>query len=784
MKYLRASGYMLLIIGLFAVTAGANQPPVADAGPDRYVGQNDIQVQVGMWGEHTDLGPYVLDGTGSYDPDRGDSLTYQWTKISGPSMVISNANTATPTVSVITNSSIQTAVLRLTVTDSSLAVDTDEVILTIIPTFVPCENHEEDWILTIVLRNDHFDISKPAFIYFGGGSCILGGENWPGHVEWMNAANVIDVLRYYPDPPVVPFSPYYGCGDLLMVYLSSVAGEYYQPIQTAGFSTGCMPAMDAANQMNTYQDPRYNVNHINLLDNTCGRNDESEIEQFITNPVNGEPAWVANYTAANINEVGAVNIFVEQGGHCGPRDHMAASINPDYYAYDDVYNHGVVVGAFTTVAGEGKNYDIPYWAVDNYRFLWQEITGGARVTVYPPPSVYPGRFPEPVTLIKPPEFGANHTTLGSLQSENVAFYQLLIGEDRNNLAVVYESTRPWVTTGALPPGKTYYWTIKAHEQYGATIFADHQTLVSPAGLEGDFNGDGLLDAADCAIIKSALNTTWGNTNFTLAADFDGDQIVRCNDADTWLGLYRDFIGDPEAPDPCDLGNKADSDNDGVRNLCDNCPSNYNSNQQDSDGDGVGDVCDNCPNNWNAGQEDTDGDGQADACDDDDDNDGHPDADDICPLIPNDGGRCDDNDSDGIFSNNDNCPNVPNPDQADSDGDGIGDACEEDNCPFVSNIDQADSDGDGVGDACDACPGTVAGLEVDDLGCTVIPGDFDSDGDVDQEDFGLIQTCLQSYDASCDRADVNKDGFVDYYDVNIFQLCQTGSNIIGDATCAD
>ena len=40
---------------------------------------------------------------------------------------------------------------------------------------------------------------------------------------------------------------------------------------------------------------------------------------------------------------------------------------------------------------------------------------------------------------------------------------------------------------------------------------------------------------------------------------------------------------------------ADSDNDGLSGIDDNCPSDYNPNQIDSDEDGYGDICDNCIN---------------------------------------------------------------------------------------------------------------------------------------------------------------------------------------------
>jgi len=52
------------------------------------------------------------------------------------------------------------------------------------------------------------------------------------------------------------------------------------------------------------------------------------------------------------------------------------------------------------------------------------------------------------------------------------------------------------------------------------------------------------------------------------------------------------IPNPLPPKSCDVS--PDSDNDGIPDSRDNCPTTPNSNQADSDGDGVGDVCDACP----------------------------------------------------------------------------------------------------------------------------------------------------------------------------------------------
>ena len=143
----------------------------------------------------------------------------------------------------------------------------------------------------------------------------------------------------------------------------------------------------------------------------------------------------------------------------------------------------------------------------------------------------------------------------------------------------------------------------------------------------------------------------------------GDGLASAGDTDN-DGFDNVLIGKPSSGEVW-AHTCTDTDNDGIYDINDNCPNDYNPNQDDFDEDGVGDSCDNCPNDPNPEQEDADEDGVGDACD--------------------------------------NCIYVANPGQEDGDEDGVGNVC--DNCPNDYNPNQGDFDEDGVGDVCDSCTDT-------------------------------------------------------------------------------
>jgi hypothetical protein len=69
----------------------------------------------------------------------------------------------------------------------------------------------------------------------------------------------------------------------------------------------------------------------------------------------------------------------------------------------------------------------------------------------------------------------------------------------------------------------------------------------------------------------------------------------------------------------------------------------------------------------------------------------------------------------------------------------------------------------------------------------VRADIDGDGDVDLEDFGLLQACLTGSftsldDPSCSVADLNDDERVERNDVTIFLGCLTGPNAPVNSLC--
>lgn len=95
-----------------------NAPPVADAGDDLTVDAGDA---------------VALDGSASHDAEDGSNLTYAWTQLEGPAVVLSDAAAARPGFRAPEDEAGATLRFSLTVTDTGNASHADEVVITVRP---------------------------------------------------------------------------------------------------------------------------------------------------------------------------------------------------------------------------------------------------------------------------------------------------------------------------------------------------------------------------------------------------------------------------------------------------------------------------------------------------------------------------------------------------------------------------------------------------------------------------------------------------------------------------
>lgn len=429
------------------ITVGPNHAPVANAGFSLYAGTNSV----------------TLDGTGSYDPDGDGTLAYQWIQLSGPTVTMTGTNTATPLVSGFRpTTAIQKCVFQLVVSDGSLTSAPSTVTVTIVPNFGSN---------ALYLENPPFDPSRPTIVAFGGGNCSTGSGLSFGGV-WDSQANWVTVQAYG--------SSYNTYGDMLMVYLSSVAPNYQQRIQTIGFSTGNKPAMQVAWYGNsTYKDARYAVNRVSLCDAVCN-NLSSMVASFQANPVAGEQCWVDNYISNDPTHSLASYIPGALNVTCNPaRDH-AYPVSTYATSSLDYQNGGLTAFAYLSAISSGKNYQLKT-STNKYYF----VINSAGAIVFYNQSLYPGKILAPVQLTGPADgstLAPQGAVFGCQTVENAVRYQLLFGYDPSRVMdynIISDTTNPPSQLISTLPATNTWWTVRASDQFGSTIYADPRLIKRP-----------------------------------------------------------------------------------------------------------------------------------------------------------------------------------------------------------------------------------------------------------------------------------------------------------------
>jgi hypothetical protein len=280
---------------------------------------------------------------------------------------------------------------------------------------------------------------------------------------------------------------------MIIVYLSSVAPDYNQPIQTLGNSTGGQPAIDVGIRLNlTYADIRYAVNRVTFFDATpyCRGHYSDSIADFLASSVDGEQCWIDSYVSTTsggsitINPYqpfheNVLNVWFPTATGSWMQRHLLAE---DWYRISldgsdmNQFNNGLVGGAYWSVVGPGKNLQlasIP--GAHTYKFQWYGDASSGYMDYYNEPN-HPGRLPEPVTLVEPIDVGdANGAVLTCEESENAVGYQLLFGPDPYRVMdydIISDTPAPPNDVITTLPNDETWWTVRIYDHYGSTIYAD------------------------------------------------------------------------------------------------------------------------------------------------------------------------------------------------------------------------------------------------------------------------------------------------------------------------
>jgi hypothetical protein len=227
------------------------------------------------------------------------------------------------------------------------------------------------------------------------------------------------------------------------------------------------------------------VNHVTELDAPCRWHFqgisiyESSNELYQTSSVDGEQCWHDHYwgDAYLRNEMNQgvpldlLCVYLEGYSHEGPVEWYKNSLEN---THANIFNGGIVAGAYWSVVGPGRNLQLTQENVGHY-FRW--LDNIESMTIFDS-GTYPGRLPEPVMLVGPDDgaiVDANGALFSCELSENAVGYQLLFGPDPYRVMdydIVTDTPEPPSEVITSFPYEQTWWTVRVYDAFGSTIYAD------------------------------------------------------------------------------------------------------------------------------------------------------------------------------------------------------------------------------------------------------------------------------------------------------------------------
>lgn len=108
------------VVDIFQATINDAWPNAGNTAPTANAGTDQSGVAAGA--------TVTLDGSGSSDPDAGDTITYAWTQTAGTTVTLSSTTAAQPTFTAPSTGSAQTLTFSLVVTDSHGATSAPDTV--------------------------------------------------------------------------------------------------------------------------------------------------------------------------------------------------------------------------------------------------------------------------------------------------------------------------------------------------------------------------------------------------------------------------------------------------------------------------------------------------------------------------------------------------------------------------------------------------------------------------------------------------------------------------------